>query len=1220
MSAPTTPTSDRWTPEQIRGIQTVGHSLLVSAAAGSGKTAVLAERCAHLVCDAKPACDVDRLLVVTFTRAAASEMRSRIESALRKRLASATAEQETRLTRELALLDRASISTLHAFCMTLLRENFHLLNLDPAFTLIDEDQARLLRHEVVRELFADRYETDESGAFQSLVDHYAQGNDQSLATQVLATHDLLCSVIDPPGWCQQALQRLIEASEGRLGESELGKRLIDGFNMRLAGLKQRAIAAAGELNANADFTPYLEYVNELIATLEKWASIAKTGSIDPLADAIRGFRTELPRTKLPQPLREQAIALIDPVRDEMKSRGALAALCRFTESEWRDGLQRIIEPTRTFLDLCAEFRARFESRKRSLRSLDYADLEQLTLRLLDDRGQPSEVARLCHRRYAHVLVDEYQDINAVQDRILSLLSRDCVAKATAGGNLFCVGDVKQSIYRFRLAQPRQFTDRAGRFGRGKAANGGEIIDLSTNFRSRRRLLEALNGIFERLMIGGPMEINYDASHRLHAPEVSPYDAMPCDAPPITLHLLPDSADANPAAQSQSEDDNREEDEDQDRTDREAAFVARQILELMHGGTLVLDKSAQPPATRPLRFGDIAILLRAKQIKADQFAEKLRAAGIPVHSDSSSGFFAAMEIRDMLALLAVLDNQQQDIPLAAVLRSPLLRLPRPEDLLALARLAHPDPAVPFHAAIVQYAAEKGGPLAEALLTLARWREWTNQLPLADAIQAILADSGYLTFCSGLADGEQRVANLRELHRRAELFEASTQSLGLGRFRHFLETLQNESDLGQPSVAVEGDQAVRVMTIHRSKGLEFPVVFVPDLGKRHNLRSCAGSILVDRDAYVGLLVADEERRVRYPSLAHVMAKETIRIQSLAEEMRVLYVAATRACERLILIGTISNKETQAWQARFASHQGPLPLGHVSAAASPLHWIGPAALALAEQAPDLASVVVHAQPPTTSTSTAANSEDTPLKHRLAMLEPLDPAPPPNERAARILERLQSSYPFEPLTRLPAVRSVSQLASQSHGVFPRKLTGPADAGASKESPSGAEIGDATHIVMEHIDLHRPVDPGNLRAKLEEMVRRRFLTAQAAQSVDLASIEWFLNSELGAFVRRHAPAVRREQALLFAETLHSSAEHPLDRTMVRGRIDLLLPLADRCVLVDYKTDKITPDRIDDQVAHHRPQIELYANAISSLLRMPVEGHLAFLRLHECRQVCGPSA
>ncbi|MBV8782419.1 MAG: UvrD-helicase domain-containing protein, partial [Phycisphaerae bacterium] len=696
---------------------------------------------------------------------------------------------------------------------------------------------------------------------------------------------------------------------------------------------------------------------------------------------------------------------------------------------------------------------RFSDAKKRDRVLDFADLERRTLNILDDHGSPSFVARKYRKRFAHVLVDEYQDINEVQDRILFLISREPRNDDhQLGGNLFCVGDVKQSIYRFRLAQPENFLDRERRFGRGKIQGGGEVIDLRTNFRSRSSLLGCLNELFERLMIGKSMEITYDDTHRLNPPEQSMYDCHPCGDAPVDLHLLPD------------------EESEETRAEREAAFVAREIRRLVSAPTTIVDRNNGE--VRSLAFGDIAILLRTLKGKADIFAQALRSAGVPVRSESNSGFFESHEIRDMLALLAVLDNARQDIPLAAVLRSPLIRLLHPEDEMAAARIAYPAHDIPFHLAIERFANENAGRLRDAMNTLARWREWMNRRPLDQALQQILMESGYLAYCAGLDDGEQRVANLDGFIDRAQQFCATPHRQGLARFRAFLETLREEDDLAQPSVGMTGTDAVRIMTIHRAKGLEFSVVIVPDLGKKHTMKSAEGSILVDRQGFVGLEVVDPVLRVRYPSLPWWMARSQIRQHVLAEELRVLYVAATRACERLILVGTCSKKNRETWE-RFADHREPLTIGTMLSSTMPLDWIASAAYGIAASSPKAITIYAH-NSGTEPVTVASSKQTTPLQDHLIARHPITKRLPPNNAAETLISRLEWKYPYEGFCTSPAVMSVTQLAALHHQATPviklDKIALPRR-DAAEPTLSAAEIGDATHLVLERANFAKPLD-----------------------------------------------------------------------------------------------------------------------------------------------------
>ena len=450
-------------------------------------------------------------------------------------------------------------------------------------------------------------------------------------------------------------------------------------------------------------------------------------------------------------------------------------------------------------------------------------------------------------------------------------------------------------------------------------------------------------------------------------------------------------------------------------------IAHRIREMMgltgKKRAQIFEKSDARLTPRDIQYKDIVILLRSMKVKADDFADQLRMAGIPVHSDSGTGFFESLEVRDILSLLHLLDNQRQDIPMAAVLRSPLCKLPCADDCLAQIALMIrklPEP-MPFHQAVVAYSETQNDELAaclrDFLKQLNKWRTMAHQRPLAELLWSIYDSTGYLAFCAGLDDGEQRVANLISLHERARQF-GTFQRQGIGRFMRFIEDLQNQSDLGQPSVASEADDVVRIMSIHRSKGLEFPVVFLPDLGKRHNLRDSHGMILVDRKEYLGLQAVDEARRIRYPSLAWMLVQDRLKKQMLAEELRVLYVAATRAREHLILLGTCDENKRDSWQSTWANHQGPLPAEDILRGGCMLDWIGPAAEAMESAKPGAFAIQSYSEEELVKPANQMERKSGASRSSRQIcvnLKPLNPPPAVDAAAQEVIDRLTHSYPWE-------------------------------------------------------------------------------------------------------------------------------------------------------------------------------------------------------------------
>jgi ATP-dependent helicase/nuclease subunit A len=1232
----------QWTPQQAEAIRTTGVNLLVSAAAGSGKTAVLAERCAYLICDASPPCNVDRLLVVTFTDAAAAEMRGRIESALRARLEKDP--ENERLRGQIAQIDRAQVSTLHAFCYRLLRQHFHRVSLDPNFNLLDADEARLMRLEIVRALFAERYEMDDGGVFHKFIDVYGSGQDEWLQAQVIRTHELLCSVVEPDEWVSEAGRRIAEGAANPLAQTTLGRELATILRDRLESLAARCDEAVQIFRKMAGLAKYADCLAELAETLAGWQRALGGGDFDALAAAVGRFeKPRKPTIRGDVPSKEAAGGLLDAIRDEMGPEGTLGPLVRFSAEEWSAGLRSIEPFSNLLLDLVVEFGRRYAAAKERARGIDFSDLERLSLLVLrtpgDDGCVPSSVARSFHRRIAHVLVDEYQDINGVQESILNLVSRECLVERgepNTVANLFCVGDVKQSIYGFRLAEPARFLARYERFKSG--SKRGKVIDLQSNFRSRAPLLEVLNGVFERLMTKEAADLDYDQSQQLRPGATFPLaDQVQAFAgAPLELHFLPMDATAADSEEPSEE--------DLDRTQREASFIAMRIHQMLgHDGSPPMhvgDRNAAGDAImRPLAKRDIVVLLRSTVEKAARIASILGEHRIDTHRDAGTGYFQTTEIRDMLALLSLLDNAQQDIPLAAVLRSALGNLSAPEDSLAIIRLAYRDETdpLPFHEAASRYAKEHDDAVALALreffAKFERWRDFAHLRPLADLLWHLYDQTGYLAYCSGLENGRQRVANLLYLHGRARQFGSFSRQ-GLYRFLGFLKALQENSDIGPPSVLGPGEDVVRIMSIHRSKGLEFPVVFLPDLGKRINFTDTRGNVLIDRARYLGLAAVDEAKQVRYPSLASVLVSERLRQQAIAEELRVLYVAMTRAKEHLILIGTCGEKEVERWNTGYRNHQGPLPTDVVLQATSPLDWIGPVAAAMQGAGQRAFDVTLHTPEELADWSLArADRHGLTLQQlTFAALKPLRPPPPAGAIAGEVIQRLNYVYPHRAMSECRATIAVTEWTKN------KKHSGaiPAEMDLSSASPpapslaallplpraisgelelSAADRGTATHLVLEHLDFQRSCQADDLEAQISGMVDRKLLLPGQAKVVDRGSIAWFAASDLGKLLRQlPAESIIRESTFNLALRGESISGNEgievsgLDQLMLRGRIDLLLKMDGSYAIVDYKTDRVQGEQIAIREQSYEPQVAIYKQAIQSLTGVAVSAvFLVFL-------------
>lgn len=1215
-----------WTPEQLRAIQTTGAGILVSAAAGSGKTAVLAERCAQLVCDEANPCDVDELLVVTFTEQAAAEMKSRIAMALRRRHQLAPTP---RLARQLALVEHAQVSTLHGFCARILRQHFQLLDLDPAFGVLDGDEAKLLRCEIARDLFDQHYDNPDDDRFGQLIDYYGQGNDQPVIGRLLRTHDLLRSLIDPENWIDRARRNIAQSAGDDFSQSPLGRQLHQKIAQSLQAVSQRAQECRRLFQSLNGFEKYIPVVSNLQSTLADWQTTFSNHGIDALALQFSKYEIfKIPSTSNALPDKQLAKGAMDDLKNQLQE-GPLATFLQFTSDQWQQGLRTTLPYAELFLDLVRQFDQRYAQAKRDIRAVDFSDMEQFALRILRDessspgRPVPSPVARLYHRRFKHVLVDEYQDINAVQDAILNLVSHDCLPiprPRQYPPNLFCVGDIKQSIYRFRLAEPKRFLNRQKQLSQSDGE--GQIIHLQSNFRSRKPLLDAINAVFSRLMSRDEVEIVYDHTHALNAGRNYPADAHPDCFPgaPVELHLVPAKSDFQ-SARAQDAQTDADDAEPFDRSEVEADLLARRIRQMMgldgHPHLRITEKDPAGQWTRrPVQYRDIVILLQAVYRKAEHYASILRRHNIPVHTDGGSGFFATVEIRDMLSLLTLLDNLRQDLPLAAFLRGPLANLPNCEESLARIRIAYPPDKTPyFHEAVLCYAHEQKDELAAALRDLLtqlhHWRQLAQTRPLAELLWTIYDASGYLAYCSGLPNGSQRVANLIALHERTRQF-GKFQRQGLYRFLRFMDQLANEDDPAQPSIWSAADDAVRIMTIHKSKGLEFPVVLLPDLGKRFNTEDQSGPILADRSALLGLSVPDPERGIRYPSLAQIMVKQTIHQQMLAEQLRLLYVAMTRAKEHLILVGSARQDKTEVWKALWTGRTQPPSADELLSAGCMLDWIAPVAHAVGE--PHL-RIIAHAASdlePTASHVPAQPIDESLLT--LAQLKPMDPPPPASSAARQVIARLTQPYAALPFTRLAAAESVTGWTK--HAITALNPDGPAFYSAGQKLatprcisedliPTATDRGNATHLVLQYLDFSRPCIGSDLNHQIQSMLDRKLISAAQMVLVDQPAIEWFIGSEAGTLLRRPEIELRRELPFYLACTPEQfgapASSDPLDQVMIRGRMDLVAITPTELYMIDYKTDRISAQQVPDRTRLYAGQMNLYRQALATITDRPLK-------------------
>ena len=1170
-----------WTAEQQAVIEAAGYSLLVSAGAGAGKTAVLVERVLRRLTDQSHPVRVDRLLIVTFTEAAARELRARTRETLTE-LAAVRPE----LRRQAAMVDQAWISTLHALCLRLLRKYFYLTDLDPAFRVAGEEESVALRQETLAELLEAGYRNG-AADFLELAETFAwPRSDEPLRRAVLGLHAFAVSQTDPGGWLERAADAFRIPADLTLDHLPWATAIGELFRMnvdRAAGLLEDAARLAARPRGPGAWHGAL-----LVEAAKAQTMAAALGRGWPQAAALTAYphfgRMPSHRGEVDAVLkgrvsamREEARALIEEAKVWLER----------PPGDLLEELRRLAPQMALLVDLVMEFDRAYARAKASRLILDYSDLERHCLNLLE--GDAGIAARL-REVFEEVLVDEFQDINPLQERLIELLSRSGDDRPP---NLFLVGDVKQSIYRFRMAEPALFLARYHDYPQRPDCRR---LHLSTNFRSRPPIVHAVNFLCRQLFTEGVAELAYGPEA-----ELVPSRPPAVESAEVEVYLV-ERAGPWPAVDDggarEDDDEGRELEGPGEAIEEEARIIADRIRSLFHAdppGLMVPDADAG--GLRRPQYRDVAVLLRATRGQAKHLLDVLRLEGIPAWGELATGYAEAAEVKVMLSLLRLIDNPLQDLPLAGILMSPVVGL-SPAELTALRLASSTD-------------------LSEAFLTTAdprirefrdrldRWRTLARRGPVADLIAAVHRETGYYDRVGIMPAGAQRQANLRSLQDQARAFDRGA-CRGLVDFLRLLEDIEEaDVDLGKAG-AVEGDEdAVRVMSVHGAKGLEFPVVFLAGLGRRLQVEAAGPHLAYHRRLGLGPAVVDQELGIMYPSLAQQAVTGRLRLEDLAEELRILYVAMTRAQERLFLIGTVRDRERSLarWAAAVAGHREvPLLDGLLARASTALDWLG---LALARHPhlgllppedclppPEPSRFRLVCPPPP-----SLRDELPPASRKLAV----PPLPRPNPALQdRFHHALSWRYPREALAHHAAKRSVSELKG-------RWWEGE-EAIASGAGGGGVEAGTATHLVLRHLDLSRASHGPAIRRQMDDMVRRELITRRQLRLVDVKAIARFLADPLGRRVIGDPTRVRREVPFTLAmPAAEVYPDIPIvqaagERVLVQGIIDLILEEADGLVILDFKTDRVIPGTEPALADRYSSQVRLYARAAATLLDRPVSG------------------
>ncbi len=1148
-----------WTQRQLEAITKEG-DLLVSAAAGAGKTAVLTERTARLISEGM---GVDELLVVTFTKAAAAEMKERIEARINsladEAAGSGDAERALALRRAAVSCGNANISTLHRFCLSVLHRNYHEAGIDPAVQVADTLDAELLASKALGEVLEQAYldnERQKDPDFEALLT--AVGNDANLEKVIRALYAFAVARPDPDAWLDEAVKlytddfsraaELISAELIERSGEEL-KQLFDTAKRLRADTPEEFPKIAAVLDDDMSFMMALR----LHPDYDEWTDALKNRKLLGLA--------------WPRGVEEAEKAEVKAYRaDYKKLLEELGKRFAHTLAEERVFAEKLAGPVACLRRLTGAFAARYAALKEEDGLIDFSDMEQLTLKVLKNEG----IAREYRERFRCVFVDEYQDINPAQEAILSAVSR---------GNRFMVGDVKQSIYRFRQAEPGIFLEKY----RGYRGEGGKYrIDLNSNFRSRTAVLDLTNMVFSELMRGGAVgEIDYSDNAAL----ISGFpvtDGSPRGSAELVL-IDPQLADPQLGGAPYEEFESEESEESTDAY-LQASYAASRILEIMETSAVTEDG-----AVRRCRWGDFAILLRSVAGTASEWLRALSDAGIPCVSSAGSDFFEAIEVRLFIDLLRVIDNRRQDIPLLAVMRSPVFGFTdeelihiradyEGEDALDRVISAAEDPSAPPWGIKARAALEK----------IDEWRAWAKLLELGDLVSHVLDETSFGVFVSALKGGEARRRNLETLADTARRYSASGRG-GLGGFIRYLDAVRGSASAS--SAPAPAADAVRLMTIHQSKGLEFPFVFIGGVtrGFNRSYRSDVG--VFDAELGIGLCSVSGDRGDRSMLQRAISSREARRQNS--EEMRVLYVAMTRAKERLIMLGVRKDAEKYV-----EDHAKPLTGLRIMKADRYADWLIGACFPEGADKPavfpnggELKLSVIGASAVRAGSTGLDEAGFERWQQEAAFAD-----------TSGLEALFAAEYPADTGADIPSKLSVTGLTRRQPevNVRPRFMEG--------ERPfTGAEIGTLTHRLMQLISI-APHDEASVRAELAALTEKGLFTEREAAAIKIPSVVGFFASELGKRLTASGRVEREREFNLIMKASELTDTPSSAPVMLQGVIDCCFIEDGRWVLIDHKTTHVDPGHTARTVAErYRRQLELYSAALEALTGLPVAEAYVYL-------------
>ena len=1183
----------KWTEEQSQAIHEKGSNILVAAAAGSGKTAVLVERIINKIIEEE--IDIDKLLVVTFTNAAASEMRERILNAIYKKIE----EEPTnlRLQKQITLLNKSNICTIHSFCLDVIRNNFYEINISPNFRIGDTAEIELLKEEVLDELFEDLYLKEDEGFLKLLEIYTSYKDDEPLKDIVKSIYNFIQSAPFPEKWLAEKVKLFdIDIENTDFAETVWGKIILNNYKEcieeNILGLKKikKELEAENELEKFSQAIRLdIENLESLLVNLNSWDKsyeLAKTFSF-----------VRWPSSKK---INSETPAFVKEKRDMInaKFKKLKDSIFIYTSAEVLSDLKNMYEVLNLLQAIILKFNENYKKAKLERNIIDFNDIEHLALKILikDEDGKyvPSEIAKKYQDKFEEIAIDEYQDSNMVQEYILTSISK--------GNNIFMVGDVKQSIYKFRQAMPELFLNKYKTYKLKKEKTEADDlkIQLFKNFRSRKNILDTTNIIFQEIMSKDLGDVDYNEDEYLNL-------GANYEEPQLENIDFAGKTEINIINLEDTTKDSQEDEEDNVKTERiensilEARYVAQKINELINSNYYVLDKKE---GYRKVTYKDIVVLLRSTTELSPIYEKEISDLGMPVYSETSTEYLNSVEIQLIMSCLKIIDNPMQDIPLVTVMRSMIGGF-TDNDLIEI-RLA--DKYENFYESIVkariQVNEELRNKIDSFLELINQWREASEFLALDELIWKIYMDTGYYNYVGLMQNGKLRQANLKMLFERAKQYESATFK-GVFNFINFIDKLKlRNNDLGAAKIIGENENVIRIMSIHKSKGLEFPVVFLSSTGKNFNLKDLREKILIHQEIGFGPNYENSELKIEYPTLAKEAIKMVSKRESISEEMRVLYVALTRAKEKLIITGIEKDlqksieskeKELQIYESEDNSKINPKILESYK---SYLDWIELVYLKNKIKNSDIFEFNVVSKTEILNQTVESETE------RKDVLKDIANKKVSKENMEKIKNILEWEYKYKDSTEMPSELSVSKIKELSKdteekiGITLKKPNFLIE----KTELTPAEKGTIMHLCLQKLNYKEEYNLEKLKNMVNNLVNKEIILPKEAESVNYNKILAFLSSNIWKEMQT-AKVVEQEKAfylnLKANEIYQNDAE---DEILVQGIIDLYyITNNDELVLVDYKTDYVENNNEQSLEDKYNIQLEIYKKALEESLNRKVD-------------------